>query len=542
MDTLILAIDFGTTTTIVCGDIQGVGNPRFLIDDNSVLIPSVIFKRNDGVTFYGKEAEAEYVRPKSNGKLFENFKMWLLDEDRRQEGEACIKEFLREHIYNRLYINQKADFPEHDNVIVRISHPSKWSKELVQFMADAIKESGFQNSKIETVAEPLAVSVYSMQSRAKSLSDVLQKNTSYNTMTIDMGGGTCDVVICKTEIDEDGKCHVSSSVAYPSAGSSESCGGRDIDIILMHYIWEQCQLQDNFRRIFTQRNARIWKEERVSKDLKRNEIADAPARVSDILSTLNIDISSRGTIDRATFEQKSSQHWKDFRKIIQDAVSDYQSKYNISDEDIDFIFVTGGHSQWYCVKDEILKSCNFKKISNNPNRFIDGSKCNPNETVARGLCCYGEGVICNNIFRSKINIMFSAFSKTQSHPFLNSATVLPYHNKQNYSFTIGGCECYNHKIDCSICISKDDNELLMQSFESFKAERYCSCYEVCVTIEITIDIKGSINIKAEWESPHWCIPVETSSSGNSFWEQYTDSDGCFDGQQYLVDTAGVWDF
>ena len=493
MDTLILAIDFGTTTTIVCGDIQGVGNPRFLVDDNSVLIPSVIFKRNDGVTFYGKEAEAEYVRPKSNGKLFENFKMWLLDEDRRLEGEACIKEFLREHIYNRLYINQKADFPEHDNVIVRISHPSKWSKDLVQFMADAIKESGFQNSKIETVAEPLAVSVYSMQSRAKSLSDVLQKNTSYNTMTIDMGGGTCDVVICKTEIDEDGKCHVSSSVAYPSAGSSESCGGRDIDIILMHYIWEQCQLQDNFRRIFTQRNARIWKE-RVSKDLKRNEIADAPARVSDILSTLNIDISSRGTIDRATFEQKSSQHWKDFRKIIQDAVSDYQSKYNISDEDIDFIFVTGGHSQWYCVKDEILKSCNFKKISNNPNRFIDGSKCNPNETVARGLCCYG------------------------------------------------GCECYNHKIDCSICISKDDNELLMQSFESFKAERYCSCYEVCVTIEITIDIKGSINIKAEWESPHWCIPVETSSSGNSFWEQYTDSDGCFDGQQYLVDNAGVWDF
>lgn len=416
MATLILAIDFGTTTTVVCGDISGVGNPRFLVDDSSVLIPSVIFKRNDGVTFYGKEAEAESIRPKANGKLIENFKMWLLEEHRRQEGETYVKEFLREHIYKRLYINQKADFPEHDNIIVRISHPSKWSKDLVLFMANAIKESGFQNSKIETVAEPLAVSVYSMQSRAKSLLDVLQKNTSYNTMTIDMGGGTCDVVICKTEIDEEGRCHVSASAAYPTSGSSESCGGKDIDFILMHYIWKQCQLHENLRRIFTQRNARIWKEQ-VSKELKRNEVADAPARVCDILSTLNIDMSSQGSIDRSTFENESSQHWRDFRKIIQDAVKDYQSNYNVAAKEIDFIFVTGGHSQWYCVKDEILKSCNFEKISKNQNRFIDGSECNPNETVARGLCAYDAKLVCGGKLGQSIWARLIVNNNTNSYSY-----------------------------------------------------------------------------------------------------------------------------
>ena len=42
MKRLILAIDFGTTTTVVCGDLQGAGNPMFLKDDNSSLMEVVV--------------------------------------------------------------------------------------------------------------------------------------------------------------------------------------------------------------------------------------------------------------------------------------------------------------------------------------------------------------------------------------------------------------------------------------------------------------------------------------------------------------------
>ena len=394
MSTLILALDFGTTTTVVCGDIQGAGNPRFLVDDKSYLIPSVIYKRNDGVTYYGKRAEKESTKP--NGAFIENMKMMLLDEGQREAGKAYIKEFLKEHIFKKLFENQKSDFPSFDNIIVRISHPSIWNEDLVDFMIEAVKDAGFRDSKIEAVPEPLAVSVYSLQSRAKFLNEkhILGYNQTYNVIVVNMGGSTSDVVICKIEIDDNGKCKVSQPATYPTKEESTTCGGREIDKILMHYCWEKCQLTAKYQRLFKQYDARQWKEHYVSNDLKENAIADAPERVCQILSAqYNRDVSEQGKIDRATFEAKSSEHWKSLQDIIHDAVIDYQSKYGVGEEDVDFIFVTGGHSQWYCVKDVILKSCCFKKIMENSDRYIDGSVCNPNETVARGLCCIDKSLL-----------------------------------------------------------------------------------------------------------------------------------------------------
>ena len=67
MSILILAIDFGTTTTVVCGDLQGTGNPMFIKDENSSLIPSLIYVKDDGTRYYGKRAEIEQERGLSHG-------------------------------------------------------------------------------------------------------------------------------------------------------------------------------------------------------------------------------------------------------------------------------------------------------------------------------------------------------------------------------------------------------------------------------------------------------------------------------------------
>ena len=80
-----------------------------------------------------------------------------------------------------------------------------------------------------------------------------------------------------------------------------------LHVLLMHYIWDRCLLKDNLRRIFTQRNARNWKEQ-ISKILKRDEIADAPSRVTEILSALNIDVSKQGSINRLEFEKLTNSH------------------------------------------------------------------------------------------------------------------------------------------------------------------------------------------------------------------------------------------
>ena len=67
MSILILAIDFGTTTTVVCGDLQGTGNPMFIKDENSSLIPSLIYVKDDGTRYYPEDMTNRHGHVYSHG-------------------------------------------------------------------------------------------------------------------------------------------------------------------------------------------------------------------------------------------------------------------------------------------------------------------------------------------------------------------------------------------------------------------------------------------------------------------------------------------
>lgn len=388
MKTLILAIDFGTTTTIVCGDISGVGNPVFIKDNNSPLIPSVIYTMEDGRKLYGKFAEIKYDEAqRGKGILVENFKLGLISDDKdvRDRSKMYIKDFFANHIY-KLYWQQKTDFPLHDKMKVRISHPSKWSQELCDFMVETVKLAGF-NCDVETIPEPLAISSYSLRTYQEELKKLkmLECGIKYNVLICDMGGGTTDIVLCRLTIDNDGKISITESATYPEEGSTFMIGGSEVDLILSNYIQNRCNIS---HKIFNVRHARLWKEQYVSKDLELGCEARTPSRIADILSQITDipNVDEIGAINRLIFENITKEHWATLIELIEKSVNDYNLKHKGFDN-VDFVFLTGGHSQWYCINEVIASLPNgFEKVIKEPVRLI---KCpNPNETVARGLCCF----------------------------------------------------------------------------------------------------------------------------------------------------------
>ena len=423
METLILAIDFGTTTTIVCGDISGVGNPLFIKDNNSPLIPSVIYIMEDGRKLYGKFAEIKNDEiQKGKGKLVENFKLGLISNDKavREQSKMWIKDFFTNHIF-KLYWQQKTDFPHHDKMIVRISYPSKWPPELCDFMVESVKSAGF-NCDVETIPEPLAISSYSLRAYQEELRrlQILEYGKEYNVLICDMGGGTTDIVLCKLIVANDGKISIIEPATYPEEGSPLMLGGSEIDIILSNYIQSRCNVSS---KIFNVRHARLWKEQYVSKDLELGCEATTPSRVADILS-LTTDISNvdeLGAIDRLEFEEITKEHWSALKKLIEKSINDYNLKYKEFDNSIDFVFLTGGHSQWYCIKEVIASLPNmFDKVIKEPVRLINCP--NPNETVARGLCCFDLCVIkSDNIDKNNLsekdsqNYRESSYESSSSH-------------------------------------------------------------------------------------------------------------------------------
>lgn len=525
MKRLILAIDFGTTTTVVCGDLQGAGNPMFLKDDNSSLIPSIIYIKDDGTRYYGKRAEIEQERELGRGYAIENFKMGLLSDD-DDKYKQYVKDFLKNHIY-KLYEQQKTDFPQHTEVVIRISHPSKWPDELIQFMIEAVKYAGF-TGHVEAVAEPLAISTYSLLSHQDNLKNkhLLDYNTEYICLICDMGGGTTDVVFCKTIIDGNGRCKIYDSKTYPKQKSKLNCGGSEMDVILRDYVLEK--LPENLRKTFGIHNAKLWKEQYVSKDLEADKISETPSRIISIMSVIpeyidRDDLSDICSIDRKRFENISSAYWFEFVQLVSNAVSDYCTLYDVKQDDVDFLILTGGHSQWYCISDILLNKLPFTTIKKDSTRIL---KCpNPNETVARGLCSYDKEIVCNHYFNGQIT--YEAHFSVTDHSvtknnrrfiLLDKKVVLPFSLKLPKESILKTNHSLRHEvIGLNVDVYIDSSATPVKSYRnSYFVESYGSGeYKIQYDFNIFIDEKSDIRISVDWITPSWSESPEEIGYGHT---------------------------
>lgn len=431
MAKLIVGIDFGTSTTVVRYSLEGSGVIYPVKDANgtSDIIPSCIFKYDDqDATTFGHQALA-CVEDDFEGRFITNFKMGLLeqDEERLQQSRQYIKEFM--HYIYELFASQTLGIT-HDGLKVYVSHPAKWSSDNIKFMKQAVSEAGFVG-EISACNEPRAATFEMLTNHLSEWqnSKLLTADKPINVFMLDMGAGTSDIVIFELSIDKDNNIEIQKMLKYPSGDCPLLCGGREIDDLLRTHLIAQVKeiSGHDLSHIIDLPDCKRWKDQHLSNTLKNNVVAPCPPFAIKIVKAAVGDkdranqIINSITMGRTDFETLSKNHWSYLYQLITEAMAKYKEEYGVGPEDIDALFLTGGHARWYTVpnlfngqgvcgtigcdyqsSDGDVKALNFEKLRNEPWRMFMGAL--PHETVARGLCLQDENI---KIFETSANSIWA---------------------------------------------------------------------------------------------------------------------------------------
>lgn len=453
MTKLIIGIDFGTSTTVVRYRLQDEEHNNDeqirvlpICDRNkSSCIPSVIFKTKVR-TFFGNEALMKHGGG-TDGQLFTSFKMMLVDKEQsiRQEGENLTCEFMK-YIY-KLWLDQTKGL-DYDESEIYFSHPVDWKDKRINFLENAIVKAGFTGT-IHHISEPLAASYNFLH----KYSSVIQNHQAFSAemplrvLMLDMGAGTSDIIIFKLNIDDEQHIVLDEMLSYPPIGENTMCGGREIDDLLSK--WMKDYLSENVRLsqklidiLFNAGEAKKWKDDFMSDMLKDNvEIDSMPNSISRAISCTEggDDAVQAFHFNRQIFENLTKSHWETLYAMIGKAVFAYKSLFGVGSEDIDLLFLTGGHSLWYLVPDlfkgSLIKNTernsidettlNFSKLESNDWRLLQDAL--PQESVATGLCVQDENIKIADKYSKNIWITFSVSEKKgEVKQVVHSGQIIPY--------------------------------------------------------------------------------------------------------------------
>lgn len=435
MITRIIGIDFGTSTSIVKVFNEGGGDNVYTlsIKDGMQEIPTLIFKRaEDGKLFIADEALSQ-LNQETEGTVYKNFKLDLISNNDKEKKQAIE--------YTTLffkYLKKKYDemcnigtFGNCDETKVYISYPAKWPSFVRLTMLDCAINAGFGTSdNVFGLDEPTAAAVASFHEKEEDLkkSGLYFADVTYKAMMVDMGAGTTDIVLFEYRI-EDGKLHINNPVTYPTAESTRLCGGREIDEILSEYCINYSRnipVDGNVPEgILNKGNTEIksWKEVPVSEGLRSKTEIRCPGFITQqikLMKCFGVPINPNlkpFLMNRLTFESISQSHWLNWRNMIAEAFVEGKKFGYESPDDINVIILTGGHSQWYCVKDFFLgvpfaniELIPFNKIKEYPDSLMQSVK--PSQTVATGLCLKDKAIVAATPLSNSFWIQFEYEGKT----------------------------------------------------------------------------------------------------------------------------------
>jgi len=382
----IVGIDFGTSTSAIRVQRYLNGKPEKAVPvavtfHSSPIVPTLIQKQADlQSAYYGYDAEV----PRKKALMFQNFKLELesLDEGVREDARALTAEYLksclgtayRQHSYNGFLGDSS------DEVTTYISYPVKWNEETRDFMIKAAENAGFPNVKGLDEAQACIRAVTEQNAAMLTEKGFFQKGTPSTILLIDMGAGTTDMVLCRHTPGKKSSTEILGT--WPRKGES-LFGGHTIDDILYSFIKESFPNVKAIERL-PLNTFKAWKEAVVSPTLKRDERVDYFAALEPIEATLGEELVF-DTIDRKKFESLTG----DYLKVLPEMINDFLENVQMQGRNIDLVILTGGHSQWYFVK-EMLRGnmpqfgvIRLDKIKAEPERIV--SLLNPQETVALGL-------------------------------------------------------------------------------------------------------------------------------------------------------------
>ena len=435
MITRIIGIDFGTSTTVVKVFNDGGGDNIYTLNVGNGMqeIPTLIFKReSDGKLFVADEALSQ-INQAARGTVYKNFKLDLIsnnDEEKRQAVEytTLFFKYLKKK-YDEMC--SMGDFGSCDATKVYISYPAKWPSFVRLTMLECAIAAGFGTSdNVFGLDEPTAAAVASFHEKEEDLkmAGLYFAGVTYKAMMVDMGAGTTDIVLFEYRIEK-GKLHINNPVTYPTVESTSLCGGREIDELLSKYCIDYSRsisVGGNVRQGLLAKSEleiKPWKENGVSEGLHNNTEIKCPSFITQLISLMEdygLPINPNlqpFQMDRLTFERISQSHWKNWRDMIAEAFEEGKKFGYQSSDDINVIILTGGHSQWYCVKDFFMGTpfanidlISFDQVKKCPASLLQSAR--PSQTVATGLCLKDKTIVAATPLSNSFWIQFEYEGKT----------------------------------------------------------------------------------------------------------------------------------
>lgn len=393
----IIGIDFGTSTSVIRVkryEVSSVGGKEYVMPvgdrlyteevkfNNIGLVPTLIQHIQEGKPYYGYDAQKKH----RNSALFGGFKVDLesTDAETKARARALTEEFF---LYmGKQYKDQSAGgfFGEAGDIEkTLVSYPVKWSDETRSFMLEAARKAGFPNVEGMDEAQAAIDAVLVQSADFLMKKGYLQDNQPVNILMADMGAGTTDLVLCRYTPGTNSKYEVLST--WPK-GENTLFGGREMEELLREYLRGKLPAEDAdaVMKRCELNKFKSWKEDYVSPALNRGEAVTEFSDLDTITELLEIEMEEYA-LDRTELEKLAINYLRGFPRLVNGCLRDA----GIPGKAVDLVLLTGGHSQWYFVAEQLsgkLSQCGeikLDQIKKDPGRIISVPR--PQETVALGL-------------------------------------------------------------------------------------------------------------------------------------------------------------
>jgi len=385
----VIGVDFGTSTSVIRvknydehGTPLGerLGAKDVVFHTGQTMVPTLVQYLSDK-TFYGYDA----LVPKRKAILYQNFKVDL--EARNIEQQAAARQLTKEFFQYlaNTYREQSdngyfGDTSDEERTIV--SYPVKWSEATRAFMLRTAREAGFRNVEGMDEAQAAIQAILTQSFDLLTQKGYLKAGVPVYILLGDMGAGTTDFVLCRYT---PGKIFRNEILCTWPKGDDIFFGGREADELLQSHIRQF--LPDDFADSILQKcgleTFKKWKETVVSPALARNETVTEFGRLDEILDLLGIEIADY-SLDRKTLETEGQSCLNKFPQLVNGCLA----AAGVRGEDVDLMILTGGHSQWYFVKEMLIgrlhgvEKIHLPKIQADSNRLVKIAR--PQETVSLG--------------------------------------------------------------------------------------------------------------------------------------------------------------
>lgn len=399
-----VGIDLGTTNTVVSTARRNISGglditvekiEQFGEDGYSIvsdtLLPSVLYTNSKGEHFVGKYAKKMRSQmPKNCIACSKNY--MGMDYKWNIGGSEYTPELVASSYLSivKKYLDDRYK-DEERSVVVTV--PASFDIDQRNATKKAMKLAGFEDD-ITLISEPTSAILDFINYQSTLEEHLIKLDTYKNILVFDIGGGTCDVAILKTKING-GSIDLTELAVSPHT----LLGGSTFDSYVVTGILNDFEKQnkiklkeklskDEYSILVNTLLTRV--EERKIYFTSRHKFSDN--KESDISSKIivpnlsiefeyNLTMSKMNEYVTALFDKNSDEN------IIQ-PIDEALNSIHMSKEDIDYVFIVGGMSNYPLVKKKLDEYLGKESLT-----FL-----NSMEAISRGASCYPYfGVVNHNI-------------------------------------------------------------------------------------------------------------------------------------------------